>query len=415
VERPYPMIRQLPGWFFALLDQGLASSAMFALSLVIARSAGAESLAQFSLACAAALFCGSLHQAMISAPLISLVPGMPPAQREAHLAAVAGWHRIGGFLALPLIALVMLLAAIPASDPPFLIPVLAGLAIVVAAGRAGIEFRRRVAYLQAVPVRAVAASAWAHAPALALAAVAGLGVSCGSWLALLALASGALVGCWLLPAPAGTSARGGACARAHWQLGRWHLASLLVLWATNHAFGWYLAGHGEVREAGYLHAARTLLGLPLAALLAFDSWFQPRGREAWLAGGTAGLARVGLHHLGLAAAVALPCFALMWWESERLTVWVFGSELAPASAAVALTAWCALLAIPDRLLGLAISARQRPQATVAGFVVCLGLTAWLLPLWAADGAVGCARLLAVNAAAMVLVPGVWLLATWRKA
>lgn len=416
VATPRPLLSRLPGWSLALVDQGLASAATFALSLVVARSAGPDALARFSLAFAVTLFLGSLHQGLVSAPLTSLAAGLPAAERDAHLARLAGWHRLGGWLALPLAGLAgMLATGVAAPGERLIWGLLAGLAVLAAAGRAGIEFRRRRAYLCAEPAQAAAVSGWAHVPALLLAGATVLGLTCGAELALGVLAAGAVLGCWLIPVGRSQPAAAQPVARAHWRLGRWHVASLLVLWATNYAFGWYLAGRGDLREAGYLHVARTLLGLPLAALLAFDAWFQPRGREAWVAAGGPGLARVALRHGALAAAVALPCAAVLWWGAQPVTVVAFGADMEAAAPAVALGAWCAVLAVPDRLLGLVIAARQRPEATAAGFVACLGLTCWLLPLWAAEGAVGCARLLAVNAAAMVVVPGLWLAATWRRA
>lgn len=407
---------RIPGWFLALVDQGLASAATFSISLAVGRTAGADELALFSTAFAVVLFAGSLHQALVAMPLTLLAAGAPAAQRAAQLTTLAGWHRLGAWLTVPL---VVIAACWPGHG------LLAALAVACAAAKAGIEFRRRAAYVAEQPIRVVAVAAWAQGPALVIAG----GVLIAGWLhwhqafsagwALAVLGAGAAIGCFAvgIPGAGGTTtspAAGRDLLARHWRLGRWYLVSLLVLWATNYAFGWYLAARGDLREAGYLHAARTLFGLPLAGLLALDAWFQPRAREAWLAGGAVALRRVAWQQAALASIIALPCSLLLWYWPESLLRLIFGEGFVAAEPALALTAWCTLFAIPDRLLGLLIAARQAPAATAAGFVVALALTIWLLPLWVVEGATGCARLLAVNAAVMVVVPGAWLACRWRR-
>ncbi len=396
-----------------MVDQGCASAATLITSLAVARSAGADELAMFSIAFAAVLFSGSIYQALVAYPLTLLAAGGVASVRLAHLARLAQWHRWGAWWCVPLAGL----AALWPHHRLILVAVVA-----CAAARAGVEFRRRSAYLNETPAVAVQASAWAHLPVL----LAGSLVLLSGWLAhpvalnalmaLSLLAVGAAAGCLLTARPGGTETP--AAARPvlvdHWRLGRWYLASLLALWATNYAFGWYLAGRGDLREAGYLHAARTLLGVPMAALLAFDSWFQPRAREAWVAGGAHALGRVVLQYAGLGTLVVAPCALAMWWWPSFLATTIFGSDFSGSGPALALTAWCAVLAVPDRLLGLLIVARQAPAGTALGFVACLGLTTWLLPSWGAEGAAGCARLLALNALAMVVVPGAWLALRWRR-
>lgn len=411
------MIARLPGWVWSLADQGLASAATFTASLAVGRLAGADALALYSVAFAAALFVGSIHQALIAFPVTTLAAGLPQDARDAHLARLARWHRTGAW-----IAVLLTLAALCWPQHGYL----AAVGVGCAAARAGIEFRRRAAYLSDRPLVALGASLWAHAPVLGCALIGLLwwlylgsrpllSPESTATFALAGLALGAAAGCWLTPVPGSTAppTAGWDLARAHWRLGRWYLASLMALWATNYAFGWYLAGRGDLREAGYLHAARTLLGLPMAGLLAFDAWFQPRGRAAWVHGGGAALRQVVWSHALLAFAVALPCALLMWCWPTIISSMVFGPDFADAGPALALTAWCVVLAVPDRLLNLLLSARQAPEATAAGFVACLLLTAWLLPRWGSEGAVGCARLLAVNAGAMVVVPGAWLWWRWK--
>lgn len=404
---------RVPGWLLALVDQGLASAATFAVSLAVGRTAGADELAVYSNAFAVVLFAGSLHQALVAQPLVLLGAGAPAEARGAQLARLAYWHRLGAWWAVPLAGLA---ACWPGHG------LLAATAVLCAAARAGIELRRRSAYLDALPQRALLATICAQGPALAFAGALllawwmGTGATLPAVAALLALFAGAAIGCLAL-APPGRGhapAERGPVLRGHWRLGRWYLVSLLVLWATNYAFGWYLTLRGDLREAGYLQAARTLFGLPLAGLLALDAWFQPRAREAWVAEGRRGLQRVAVQQGALAALIAVPCAALLWFRPESIATAVFGPAFAPAAPALALTAWCTLLAIPDRLLGLVIAARHAPEATAAGFAASLALTCWLLPAWSAEGAAGCARLLVVNAAAMVVVPGLWLALRWRR-
>ena len=395
------------------------SAATCAVSLAIGRTAGADQLALFAIAFSAVLFAASIHQALVSMPLTLLGAGTSATQQATHLGHLAHWHRRAAWLCLPVVAVA---AWWPGHGW------LAAISIACIVARAGIELRRRAAYLLEVPGRAVSVALWAQGPVLLVAGVVLIGVGNGrdwalpaAW-ALGILLAGAVIGCFMTPVPGlasgepvgSTPAAGRDLLVRHWRLGRWYLVSLLVLWVTNYAFGWYLAARGDLREAGYLHATRTFFGLPLAGLLALDTWFQPRAREAWVSGGAAALRRVAVQQAALATLIAVPCALLLWYRPEQLLSFAFGDGFTPAAPALALTAWCTLLAIPDRLLGLVIAARQAPAATSAGFVVALMVTVWLLPQWVAEGATGCARLLVINAAVMVVVPGAWLALRWRK-
>jgi O-antigen/teichoic acid export membrane protein len=396
--------RSLPGWSAALFDQGLASLATVSATIAVGRSAGAEELGRFSAGLLTALLACSVHQALVAQPMPAVLAGEPAGLRAAWLARLTAWHRHGGVAAFPF-------AALLAWWWP-----LAGLVVVLAALRAAVELRRRAAYLEARPWQALAAGGAAHAPACLLLAAPLLGWRVDATLALGVLAAGAAAGCLLVRPPGAGAAPAPApeVAAAFWRMSRWHLASFAALWGTNHAIGLLLAASGDLAAAGQLHAARTMLGLPLAGMAALDAWFQPRAREAWVAGGGQALRRVGLRYAGLALAGTLPCALLMVCWAEPLASLLLSDGAAGAGAAVALAAIPALLAVPDRLVGLAITARQSPQATAAGFALCLAATAILLPMVIAHGAAGCMALLAVNAAIMVLVPALWLAWRWRR-
>lgn len=387
-----------------MLDQGLASLATVSATLAVGRSAGAEELGRFSTALLAALLACSVHQALVSQPMPAVLAGEPDGQRTAWLARLAVWHRLGGWLLLPL-----------AAGIAWWWP-LAGLAVALAAVRSGVELRRRAAYLEARPWRALAAGAAAYLPACLLLAAPALGHPVDAVAAMATLTVGAAVGCLLVNPPGrGTPpAAGAAVATAFWRMSRWHLASFAALWGTNHAIGLLLAASGNLAAAGQLHAARTMLGLPLAGLAALDSWFQPRAREAWVSGRGPALRHVVQRYALLALAGVVPCAMAMVVWPDALAGLLLRDGAAAAGTAVALAAIPALLALPDRLLGLVITARQCPQATATGFVACLLATALLLPAVLEQGAAGCLALLGVNAAIMVLIPAGWLAWRWRR-
>lgn len=396
--------RSLPGWSAALLDQGLASLATLSATIAVGRTAGTEELGRFSAALLAALLAGSVHQALVAQPMPAVLGGEEAGRRAAWLARLAHWHRRGGWTLLPV-------AAVLAWWWP-----LAALALAFAAVRSGVELRRRAAYLEARPWQALTAGTAANLPACLLLAAPAAGLAVDAGTALATLTAGAALGCLLVPAPgAGAApAPGALVATAFWRMSRWHLASFAALWGTNHAIGLVLAANGNLAAAGQLHAARTILGLPLAGLAALDAWFQPRAREAWVAGRGPALRQVGRRYAILALAGVLPCALAMACWPGFLAGLLLRDGAAAAGAAVALAAIPAVLAVPDRLVGLAITARQCPQATATGFAACLVATALLLPAVLDHGATGCLALLGLNAALMVLIPAGWLAWRWRS-
>ena len=407
---------QLAGPLAAIADQGMASAASLILGIAVARTSGATGLAMYGIALTGLLMLTGLHLALVIQPLQVQVPGLSERAAAARLARLAGWHVRSGLMVVP-VALVLL------TGPQLLGSTwgpLAAVAVLAAWTRTGGEFLRRSAYARLDPRRGWWISLAGSLPPVAVALVtlgcsfAGSAFVLSPFAAISAWAVGGFlavaVGRLLLkselsspPEPAIQTWQ------AHWGFGRWAMLSTVALWLTGHAFTLVAAAALGLVEAGWFHAVRTVLGLPLALLLAVDALMTPRAAAALAQGGEAAFRRVADHQAVLALVLVVPPALAMAFFPHLLLTRMFGEDFAPAVPMLRLAGAVAVAGVLDRMVALRINVRQRPAVTLAGFAVAMVVTVALLPILLPQlGASACVWLLLLNTIIMTVVPGLLL-------
>ncbi len=406
----------LAGPLAAIADQGMASAASLILGIAVARTSGATGLAIYGIALTGLLMLTGLHLALIIQPLQVQVPGLSERAAVARLARLAGWHvRIG----LVVVPMALVLVIVPQLSG-YAWGRLAAAAVLAAWARAGGEFLRRSAYARLDPRRGWWISLAGSLPPMAVAVVT-LGCSfAGSTFILTPFAAisawavggvGAVaVGRHLMKSELSSPPEAAIQTwQAHWGFGRWAMLSTVALWVTGHAFTLVAAAALGLVEAGWFHAVRTLLGLPLALLLAVDALMTPRAAAALAQGGEVAFRRIADHQAVLALLLVVPPALAMAFFPHLLLTHMFGEDFAPAVPMLRLAGAVAVAAVLDRMVALRINVRQRPAVTLAGFAVAMVVTVTLLPILLPKiGASACVWLLLLNTIIMTVVPGLLL-------
>ena len=308
---PLRRLAALPPSLVALADQAAVSGFGFLVGIGSARILGIEAFGHFALVLLLTAFAQGVHNALVTAPMMTL------AGSRGRVTAAYGASLVAGtlLLALPCAAIVAMgLLASGTASPG----VLAGAAALVLAQNLQVTLRRLLFANGAGP-RAFAmdaARAVACAAAVALAAVAKVPVGPAGLLWLLA-ASAVLTG--LLAAPPGSLRPGGrvrlrGLALRHWPIARWLLPVVFVTFAQEQAI-WIAAGIALGPEAlGGLRAAQVLVGIVLLLQAATENTVPVAAARAYARGGTAALdqylasvgRRFGAPILVLLAVLAIP-------------------------------------------------------------------------------------------------------------
>ncbi|SFV10384.1 Membrane protein involved in the export of O-antigen and teichoic acid [Methylobacterium sp. 174MFSha1.1] len=388
----------------SLLDQGAVSGFGFLAGIAAARLIDMEGFGRFALVLIVAGFAQGLHNALVTAPLMTLAGSVRDPARYAA-AVGAGALVLAAGLALGVAGALALYFAARGEAVPVDLVTAAG--VLTLAQNLQLTARRLLfAYgggLKALAMDLARAAAFPLSVAGLWAA--GVPLDAARLVELLALTAFLTTLPTLVARAADPGRRRLAtAARRHWQMARWLLPVVLVTFGQEQLV-WILAGGVLGDEAlGGLRAAQYLVGLVLLTLAATENVVPTGAGRAYDTGGEAALRayllgvtrRLGIPVLGLLALVAVP--AELWL---RL---VFGEAYAPYAPALR---WLALGVVFIFLRDMAAQifrARRRTDVIFRAFAISLAVSLALIqPLLTRYGATGAA-------AAVVLAHGASLLA-----
>jgi len=267
------------GAAWAVLDQGLASGAVFAVHILLSNWLERAEYGAFAIAFAGFVLAGAAHSGVLTEPMMVFGHARFGRYTSAYTALVRRGHWL---LTLPLGVVVGVIGVAVVWVEPALGRSLMGLGVALP-GLLWVWFARYMAYARLRPVVAVLVSA-AHAIGLALLLIGlewfgrlGGGTS---FLAMgLAGLPAAAAGLWVLrspgvrdvDAPLHASRRvrpprlGGVVLRRHWRYGRWALATNLLMAVPLNGPVLILSGFAPLSEVASLRMAINLL-IPISRL-----------------------------------------------------------------------------------------------------------------------------------------------------
>jgi O-antigen/teichoic acid export membrane protein len=387
----------------SLLDQGAVSGFGFLAGIAAARLIDMEGFGRFALVLIVAGFAQGLHNALVTAPLMTLAGSVRDPARYAA-AVAAGALVLAAGLALGVAGALALYFSARGEPVP--------VDLVTAAG--ALTLAQNLQLTARRLLFAYAGGATALAMDLARAALFPLAVA-GLWAAGVPLDAARLVELLALtaflttlPTLLGRAADPGRRRLAtatlrHWQMARWLLPVVLVTFGQEQLV-WILAGGVLGDEAlGGLRAAQYLVGLVLLTLAATENVVPTGAGRAY---GTGGEAALRAYLLGVTRRLGIPVGCLLALVAVPAELWlslVFGEAYAPYAPALR---WLALGVVFIFLRDMAAQifrARRRTDVIFRAFAVSFAVSAALIqPLLTRYGATGAAAVVALAHGASLL-------------
>lgn len=394
--------------WLALLDQCVVSGSNFLLLLYLGRQLPAGDFGAFSLAVMSTLFLANLHRATVTRPLNLLGANESEAQRLLRLRTLLKAH----WLLIPVAGIVLFALSLHFfSDISLWLAACAYIALFYLQ-----DSTRRYWYTSGQIIRAMSGDSIAYGGQLLLILVVSTAYSldAASALLLISLPFGvAFLRDWsALPRPeAGLKCSLPELVREHWQLSRWLLLTVFVVWTASQLYPFLLAGVGPVAVAAFM-ASRNLLNAINLLVQSLDNYLPSRlaallgekGPEAlcrhlWLT-----MAQVGTLGLGFVV--------LIWLSADALLHVIYGGTYDGTGnllRILAIGSFCALIGTVLGAYSLAMHDTRAPfLANLGATAVTATVGLWLV---SAHGVVGAAMGATLSFAAAMLLQGslVW----WR--
>ncbi|WP_156295689.1 lipopolysaccharide biosynthesis protein [Methylobacterium aquaticum] len=380
----------------SLLDQGAVSGFGFLAGIAAARLIDMEGFGRFALVLIVAGFAQGLHNALVTAPLMTMAGSVrDPARYKA--AVGVGALALAAGLGLGVAGVLALYFSARGEAVPVGLVTAAG-ALTLAQNLQLTARRLLFAYEGGATALAMdLARAMAAPLAVAVLWALGIPLDAARLVAILALTAFLTT----LPLLLGRGPRPGrrrlaVAARRHWQMARWLLPVVLVTFGQEQLV-WILAGGVLGDEAlGGLRAAQYLVGLVLLMLAATENVVPTGAGRAYETGGEPALRayllavtrRLGVPVGFLLAVVAVP--AELWL---RL---VFGAPYAPYAPCLRWLALGVVFIFLRDMVAQIFRARRRTDVIFRAFAVSLAVSLALIqPLLARYGAVGAAAVVAL--------------------
>jgi O-antigen/teichoic acid export membrane protein/thymidylate kinase len=258
----------------AIADQGFISASNFVLSVLLARSLGAEQYGAYALAFSTFVLLSLIHQALVLEPMSVFGPSLYRKALRRYLGLLL-WLQMGMGAIFVIGGTSFGVLSSLLKEPRYLTLAVVGMAFASPCVLL-LWFARRAFYLQLLPGRALigaitySAVFWAGIWALFH------GKAVSPFSAFLVMGTGALLTSILLLirlwSTAGVKATAGALAlrevcQQHWRYGRWALVSGLFIWIPWNIFYSVVARSSGLAEAGTLRALLNL-ALPITSAYA---------------------------------------------------------------------------------------------------------------------------------------------------
>lgn len=388
----------------SLLDQGAVSGFGFLAGIVTARLIGVEAFGRFALVLIVAGFAQGLHNAVVTAPLMTLAGSVRGPSRYAG-SIVGGTVLLSAVLALGVAAVLAAYFGLRGQAvPTALVAAAAALTLAqnlqLTARRLLFAFGGGGTALLMDAVRAIGfvlalAVAWLIGVALDAAEVVGLLAFSAVVTALPVLATRAAA-CRRRPLAV--------AARRHWRMARWLLPVVLVTFGQEQLI-WILAGGALGDEAlGGLRAAQYLVGLVLLILAATENVVPTRASQAYDAGGEPALRT---YLLDVTRRIGVPMAALLVLVGAPAPLWlnlVFGPDYVPYAPCVRWLALGVAFIFLRDMTAQIFRARRRTDVIFRAFAVSFAVSLALLqPLLGRYGATGAAAVVVAGHGASLLV------------
>lgn len=387
----------------SLLDQGAVSGFGFLAGIAAARLIDMEGFGRFALVLIVAGFAQGLHNALVTAPLMTLAGSVRDPARYAA-AVCAGALVLAAGLALGVVGALALYFSARGEAVPVDLVTAAG-ALTLAQNLQLTARRLLFAYDGGLKALAMDLARAALFP-LSVAGLwaAGVPLDAARLIELLALTAFLTT----LPALVGRAVDPGRRRLAtatlrHWQMARWLLPVVLVTFGQEQLV-WIIAGGVLGDEAlGGLRAAQYLVGLVLLTLAATENVVPTGAGRAYDTGGEAALRA---YLLGVTRRLGVPVGLLLAVVAVPAELWlrlVFGEAYAPYAASLR---WLALGVVFIFLRDMAAQifrARRRTDVIFRAFAVSFAVSLALLqPLLTRYGAAGAAAVVALAHGASLL-------------
>jgi O-antigen/teichoic acid export membrane protein len=375
----------------SLLDQGMLSALNLALGLVLIRLTAKENYGLYAQLYVAGILVGTLIEAIITAPLTTLAPGLSDERRRAFISHLDHYQRrLSAVLAIISGAIAGGVVALWQLDPH---PVALGFAFAAYVWFGCLrEFGRSVGFIEGRAVGVLHMDLWfALAVSLSIGALAWLG-----WMnlpaVLLALGFANLAALSLRPMAGGKDGPGRAEAvGAVWQRGRWSLPGALMAWLTNYSYLYLTALWLGVAASADLNASRLLL-MPISLLvLAWSRVARPHAVRLLRARDMAALRRFTLLSVGGIEVITVVYSGLLWLMLPFLEARVLGPKYSGLEPLV--VAWGVYFVLYSaRWVGTSLLTsgdryRMLLMSAVMCLVVMVAAASYALPRWGAWGAV----------------------------
>lgn len=377
IERAIGGFVAVPNWLkrhaqlnLALADQAMMSGVNFCMSLLLARHLGIHEFGRFVLGWMAVLVATSLQESLITAPMMSIGPTVPAAERRLYFSTVLCHQTVWAASAFSL-----LLAGLAGSDvlfPSWQIRDLSAPLAVAAAAHLLQEFVRRYLYARGRAPAAFAIDAVYYLGRLA------------ALLCLFQLGPvNAAMALWTIAASAGVSLAIGVrhyeplhFSRAsfksvtvrHWRFARWLGASAVMFWACSNFFIFSAGAMLGAWAVGAIKAAQDIMGVTNILYQGLYNVVIVGAAQRLQAGGTPVL-KAYLRQVGLLGALAVAAIGLI--ASAAPSAWLrlfYGEQYAGYGHLVqwyALTYLIGFLHLPLRV-GLYVT--ENTSAVFAGYV-----------------------------------------------
>ncbi len=387
----------------SLLDQGAVSGFGFVAGIAAARLIDMEGFGRFALVLIVAGFAQGLHNALVTAPLMTLAGSVRDPGRYAA-AVSAGALVLAAGLALAVAGALALYFQARGEAVP--------IDLVTAAGALTLAQNlqltaRRLLFAYEGGGRALVmdlARAAAFPIGVATLWAAGIPLDAARLIEILALTAFLTTLPALLARAADPGRRRLAlAARRHWQMARWFLPVVLVTFGQEQLV-WILAGAALGDEAlGGLRAAQYLVGIVSLMLAATENVVPTGASRAYEAGGEPALRA---YLLGVTRRLGLPVAVLLGAVAAPADLWlrlVFGAPYAPYASCLR---WLALGVAFTFLRDMAAQifrARRRTDVIFRAFAVSFVVSLALIhPLIGRYGAAGAAAVVAIAHGASLL-------------
>ncbi|MEN3234234.1 MULTISPECIES: lipopolysaccharide biosynthesis protein [Methylobacterium] len=404
MRQPSSLLARLRGpALLSLLDQGAVSGFGFLSGIAAARLVDMEAFGRFALVLIVASVAQAVHNALVTAPLMTLAGSARSPARYAS-AVVAGAVVLAAILALGVAGALSLYFAARGEAVPLDLVTAAG--ALTLAQNLQLTARRLLFVSDSGGAALVMDLSRAAAFPVAVAILWALGIPLDAvrlvdLLALTALAATLPV---LVPRAVEPGRRTvAAAALRHWQMARWLLPVVLVTFGQEQLV-WILAGASLGDEAlGGLRAAQYLVGIVLLMLTATENVVPTGAGRAYDTGGEAALRA---YLVGVTRRLGLPVGLLLVVMAVPADLWlrlVFGAPYVPYAPCLRWLALGVVFIFLRDMVGQIFRARRRTDVIFRAFAVSLPVSLALIqPLLARYGATGAAAAVAIGHGASLL-------------